>query len=349
MHRQSLTAYGKPLEATQIPTPEPSGSEVLVRVSHCGVCHSDLHLQDGYFDLGGDKKLDISRGRKLPFTLGHEIAGIIEAAGPLAQEHVNIGDKCAVYPWIGCGECAMCRSDNGHLCRTTHHIGITVDGGFASHVIVPHPRFVLDISGIDPMVAGSLMCSGITAYGALKKALPFVHDAPVMIVGAGGVGMMALQIARALGCGPVVCADIDPLKREAALAAGADHVFDPRAENIRKTVFSTCGAPGAVIDFVGATDSLEFALSVTAKAGAVVVVGLMGGTLRMPVAIFALRPVSILGSFAASLGETKELLDLVRTGKVAPIPMTARPLREANGALDDLRASKVTGRVVLEV
>ena len=349
MHRQSLTAYGKPLERTRATTPEPVGSQVLVKVSHCGVCHSDLHLQDGFFELGGGKKLDIRKGRKLPFTLGHEIAGVVERAGPDAKAHVRIGSACAVYPWIGCGECATCTSGNGHLCKTTHHIGITADGGFASHVLVPHPRFVLDIDGIDPMVAGSLMCSGITAYGALKKALAFVRDEAVMIIGAGGVGMMALRIARALMSGPVACADIDPAKRAAALAAGATHVFDPGEEDVRKKVFSRCGPCGAAIDFAGTSDSINFALSVTGKAAGVVVVGLMGGSLNMPVALFALRPVSILGSFAASLGETRELLELVRAGKIDPIAMTTRPLDEANEALDDLRAARITGRVVLTV
>jgi D-arabinose 1-dehydrogenase-like Zn-dependent alcohol dehydrogenase len=347
MHQQSLTAYGQPLEATQAETPVPQGSELVVKISHCGVCHSDLHMIDGYFDLGRDKKLDVTGGRKLPFTLGHEIAGEIVAVGP-DVEGVAIGQTCAVYPWMGCGECSRCAAGDEHLCRTTHHLGITVDGGYASHVRVPHSRYVFDISGIDEEIAGSLMCSGITAYGALKKALGNVQDGPLIIVGAGGVGMMGLQIARALSDVAIAVADIDPVKRQAAKDAGADFVFDPAEPGIRKTVLKTCGAGDAAIDFVGAESSLNFASSVIGKGGSIVVAGLLGGAYSTPIPMFALRPFSIHGVFVASLPDTHELLELVRAGKIKPIPVTTRPLEEANLALDDLRGGKVVGRVVLK-
>src|SRR5262245_15518104 len=108
LNRQSLTAYGEPLRETVVDSPQPQGSEVLVRVTRCGVCHSDLHMQDGFFLLGGDKKLDVRSGRTLPFTLGHEIAGVVERAGPEAQS-VRPGREVAVFPWIGCGTCPACR------------------------------------------------------------------------------------------------------------------------------------------------------------------------------------------------------------------------------------------------
>src|ERR1700685_4645336 len=114
MHRQSLVAYGEPLCETIVDCPTPRGSEVLVRVERCGVCHSDLHLQDGYFALGGDKRLDVTEGRALPFTLGHEIAGVVEAAGAEA-EGATIGRRVAVYPWIGCGTCVACRAGEENL------------------------------------------------------------------------------------------------------------------------------------------------------------------------------------------------------------------------------------------
>src|ERR1700694_1489857 len=107
--RQSLVAYGAPLCETIVDCPRLQGSEVLVRVERCGVCHSDLHVHDGYFKLGDDKKLDITKGSALPFTLGHEIAGVSERAGPDAADakpDTKPGDKVAVYPWIGCGQCA---------------------------------------------------------------------------------------------------------------------------------------------------------------------------------------------------------------------------------------------------
>lgn len=346
MYRQSMTDYGAALEAREVATPEPQGSEILIKVSHCGVCHSDLHMVDGYFDLGGGKQLDVRAGRTLPFTLGHEIAGTVAAVGPDAAG-ISTGEKYAVYPWMGCGGCARCAAGDEHLCNTTHHLGITVDGGYASHVLVPHPRHLLNIDGIAPELAGSFMCSGLTAYSALKKALPYAGDGPVMIVGLGGVGMMGLVLALAIAGVPVVAADIDPAKRQAALDAGAAHVFDPAEPDARKAVFKTCGAASAAVDFVGADRSLQFAQSIVGKGGAVVVAGLMGGSFSLPVPMFALRQLSIIGNFVGSLDEAKELLDLVRAGKVPGIPVELRPLDQANAALDDLRAGKVIGRVVL--
>src|SRR5690242_12188741 len=169
LHRQSLTAYGAPLCETVADCPQPRGTEVLVRIHRCGVCHSDLHMQDGYFRLGDDKKLDVSAGRTLPFTLGHEIAGVIEAAGPDADGNVATGRAVAVYPWIGCGRCAACARGEENICAAPRHLGIQVDGGYATHVLIPHPRYLLDYAPLSASFAGMLMCSGLTAYAALKR------------------------------------------------------------------------------------------------------------------------------------------------------------------------------------
>ena len=168
LRRFSLTAYQAPLCETIVDCPEPKGSEVLIRIERCGVCHSDLHMQDGYFALGTGKTLDVREGRTLPFTLGHEIAGVIERAGPDAAG-AEPGAKVAVYPWIGCGDCAACKAGEENLCSANRHLGITADGGFASHVLVPHPRYLIDYAPLSPSFAGALMCSGLTAYSALKR------------------------------------------------------------------------------------------------------------------------------------------------------------------------------------
>ena len=194
--RQSLVAYGAPLCETIVDCPPPRGSEVLVRVERCGVCHSDLHMQDGYFKLGGDKRLDVSAGRALPFTLGHEIAGVVEEAGPDAA--IAPGRRVAVYPWIGCGACPACRHGEENLCAASRHLGIAVDGGYATHVVVPHPRYLLDYAPLSPALAGALMCSGLTAYAALKRQASRAARGPVLLVGLGGVGMMGLALAPAM-------------------------------------------------------------------------------------------------------------------------------------------------------
>ena len=223
LRRFSLTAYQAPLCETVVDCPEPKGSEVLVRIERCGVCHSDLHMQDGYFALGEGKSLDVREGRTLPFTLGHEIAGVVERAGPDATG-AKIGAKVAVYPWIGCGQCAACKAGEENLCSTNRHLGISADGGFASHVLVPHPRYLIDYAPLSPSFAGALMCSGLTAYSALKRLQSHAARGPALLVGLGGVGMMGLAIAKALFPQPPMVADIDAGKREAALKAGAEAV-----------------------------------------------------------------------------------------------------------------------------
>ncbi len=346
MHRQSLVDYGKPLQATEAPTPAPQGSEVLLRVSHCGVCHSDIHLQDGYFDLGGGQKLDVRGNRPMPFTLGHEIAGTVEAAGPDAQG-VTKGKRYAAYPWIGCGKCGLCARGDEHLCNAPRVLGVTVDGGYATHVMVPHPRYLLDVEGIAPEIAGALMCSGLTGYGAIKKAVPYLRAGPLMIVGLGGVGMMGLQFARALTDKPILVADIDASKREAALKLGAAEAFDPADAGARKAIMKATGGVGAAVDFAGSDKSLAFAHGPVAKGGAVVIVGLIGGSFSIPVPMFPLRALTIMGSYVGSPAEAREMLDLVKAGKVAPIPVELRPLERAGASLDDLRAGKIVGRVVV--
>ncbi len=346
MRRQSLVAYGQPLRETVVDPPRPRGHEVLVRIERCGVCHSDLHLQDGYFSLGGDKKLDVSAGRTLPFTLGHEIAGIVEAAGPEADD-AAVGRPVAVYPWIGCGKCAACAGGEENLCSHHRHLGISVDGGFATHVLVPHPRYLLDFAPLSPDFAGPLMCSGLTAYAALKRHSSRPERGPLLLIGLGGVGMMGLALARALFQTPPIVADIEADKREAALAVGAAQAYDPSDPQARKAIMTATGGLLAVCDFVGSDRSLQLATSLLARGGKVVVTGLLGGNFSIAAALFGIKAMTIEGTLTGTLDEARELLDLVRAKNIAPIPTRGRPLNEAQAALDDLRAGRVVGRTVL--
>jgi len=261
---------------------------------------------------------------------------------------VTQGKFYAAYPWIGCGKCGLCARGDEHMCNAPRALGVTVDGGYASHVLVPHPRYLLDVEGIAPGIAGALMCSGLTGYGAIKKALPYLKFGPLLIVGLGGVGMMGLQFARALTDRPIFAADIDKGKREAALTLGAAEAFDPADAGARKAIAKASGGGvGAAVDFAGSDKSLAFAHSVVAKGGAAIVVGLFGGSFTLPVPMFPLRALTIMGSYVGSTAEAREMLDLVKAGKVAPIPLETRPLGETSRSLDDLRAGKIVGRVVI--
>ena len=340
-----MTAYGAPLCETVAPCPEPTGSEVLVRITRCGVCHSDLHIHDGYFLLGEGKQLDVRAGRTLPFTLGHEIAGVVERAGPASD--AKPGAAVAVYPWIGCGQCPACKAGDENICAAPRHLGITVDGGYATHVLVPHARYLLDHAPLPSSYAGALMCSGLTAYSALKRLADRADRAPLLLVGIGGVGMMGLALTRAMfGRAPFV-ADIDPKKREAALAAGAAATFDPADPGARKEIIKASGGIYAAVDFVGSDKSLNFATGTLAKGGKVVITGLIGGGYTTAVTMFPLKAMTIEGTQTGTLAEARELLDLVRAKKVPPPPIEERPLDRAQASLTDLRAGRIVGRVVL--
>jgi D-arabinose 1-dehydrogenase-like Zn-dependent alcohol dehydrogenase len=347
MKKQVFPDYGIPLCETVSEIPTPKGSEVLVRVGHCGVCHSDIHLHEGYFDLGGGRKLELAGGRPLPFALGHEIEGVIEAAGPDAKE-AKPGRRIVVYPWIGCGECAFCTRGDEHLCLKPRQIGIQVDGGYATHVMVPHPRYLLDYDPIPPALAGTYMCSGVTAYSSVEKLGAIAEKYPVLIVGLGGVGMMGFSFIRARSKHAPVVVEVDAKKREYALANGASAAFDPNDPATRKAVMaaSNGGFVGA-IDFVGSDKTASFAYGSLTKGGMLVVAGLIGGEMKLSVPTLPLKGVSIVGNYVGSLNEAKAMMALVRQGKIPAIPVSTRPLSEAQEALDDLRAGKTVGRAVL--
>ena len=347
LRRYSLTAYETPLCETVVDCPAPQGSEVLVRIERCGVCHSDLHMQDGYFTLADGKRLDVRQGRTLPFTLGHEIAGVVESAGPDARG-ATPGARVAVYPWIGCGKCPACQAGEENLCSTNRHLGVSADGGFASHVLVPHPRYLIDYAPLAASFAAALMCSGLTSYSALKRLKTHASRGSALLVGLGGVGMMGLAIARALFPNPPIVADIDAAKREAALKTGAAAAYDPSDSEARRALIKqTGGGATAICDFVGSEKSLAFAAGCVAKGGKVVVTGLFGGNFALPVAMFVLKAMTIEGTLTGTLAEARELIELAKGGKVSAPLITERPFAAAQAALDDLRAGRIVGRVVL--
>ena len=191
------------------------------------------------------------------------------------------------------------------------------------------------------------MCSGLTAYAALKRLADRAARAPLLLIGLGGVGLMGLALARAMVGGPVFVADIDARKREAALAAGAAAAFDPADAGARKAILKASGGIYAACDFVGSDKSLNFATGVLAKGGKVVVTGLLGGAFTTPVAMFPLKAMTIEGTTTGTLAEARELIELVRAKNIASPPIAERPLAQAQATLDDLRAGRIVGRVVL--
>ncbi|MDH3231992.1 MAG: alcohol dehydrogenase [Alphaproteobacteria bacterium] len=348
MKAYQFDEHGGPITAHEQETPTPLGSQVLMKVGACGVCHSDVHLWEGYFGLGGDRRLDTRASQKaLPFTLGHEIVGEVVALGELAKG-VAVGDRRVVYPWIGCGECPTCQRGDEQLCNRPAALGVNVDGGYADHVLVPHPRYLHDYGDASPAVACTYACSGLTAFGALKKVQDRAEGSFLLIVGAGGVGLAGVMIAQAIMDTEIIVADIDPAKLEAAKAAGASHLIDSREPDAGKQVVKlTRGGPLAVVDFVGNEASAKFATGCVGKGGLAVMVGLMGGELRMALPMLPLKNMGIQGSYTGRPDEMAELMALVREGKVKPMPVAERPLADVAQMVEDLRDGKIVGRVVV--
>jgi D-arabinose 1-dehydrogenase-like Zn-dependent alcohol dehydrogenase len=347
MRRQSLVKFDAPLSETVIDMPKPAGREVLVRIERCGLCHSDLHIQDGYADLGGGRKLDTTRGMTLPFTLGHEIAGVVEDVGPDLPQSL-IGNRKAVFPWIGCGQCRDCGRGDENLCAKQRFLGVTIDGGFASHVLVPDSKYLLDYEPLSINLAATLMCSGVTAYGALKRLVDRPRQRNLLLIGLGGVGMMGLSLAQEMFNQRIAVMDVSPAARTAALANGAQTAYDPaEADIVKRVIKETDGGFDGIVDFAGSEKSLALAISAVARGGKIVVSGLMGGNFSLPMVQWVYKRMTIEGFMVGTLAEVHELMALARSGKIKPAPMKEEPMGDVQKWIDELRAGKVVGRIVL--
>lgn len=349
MTGMAVVQNGADLAPIDAPAPVPTGTEVLIAVTHCGVCHSDLHIWDGYYDLGGGTRMSLAdRGVRLPLVMGHEVVGRVAALGPEATG-VAIGDLRIVFPWLGCGSCGECRAERDNMCVTAaRSIGIFQPGGYGSHVTVPHPRHLIDPGTIDPAVAATYACSGVTVYSAIRKVLPLPADEPVVLVGAGGLGLNAIHVLRALGHRAIVSVDLDPAKRNAALAAGATVAVDANGTDVTDRILAACGGPVlAVIDLVNGSATAAFAFAALRKGGKLIQVGLFGGSMTVPLPPMAMKALTIQGSYVGNPVELRELVALAQNGRVPPLQVTTMPRSQANTALQRLRDGHVTGRIVL--
>ena len=348
MRSYQVCQCGAPLQLAEGDVPAPQGSQVLMKVLASGVCHSDLHIWDGFYEVGGGRRLNlVERGIKLPLTMGHENVGEVIEVGPEARG-VKVGDVRLVNPWIGCGQCKVCLRGDENLCVKPQSIGVYSQGGYSTHLLVPHPRHLFGIGRLAPRDAAPLACSGVTAYSALKKVAATLKEEPVVLIGAGGVGLMGVTIARMMGAREVIVVDIDAGKRDAALAAGAGKAIDGGASDAVKQIHAaTGGGAWAVVDFVGSSQTVNLAIGAIVKGGTVVVVGLFGGDVTLPTPFLPLRAMTLRGSYVGSSHDMAELLELVGRHGLPKVPIRTRPLDEVSAALGDLRAGKVVGRVVL--
>lgn len=348
MKAWAVVEAGKPLQHIDLPTPEPVGTEVLLEVTHCGVCHSDLHFWHGFYDLGGGNRLRLAdRGVTLPRAPGHEIVGRVVGLGPDATG-VSVGDLRVVYPWVGCGTCERCADEQDNMCTEQRTLGVIQHGGFGSHVVAPHPRYLVDPGTVDPAVAATYACSGITVYGAVRKVLPLPPDDPVVLIGAGGLGLSAIATLKALGHRAIVSVDIAADKRQAALDSGATAVVDSESANLTQAIVAAAGGPvKAVIDFVNIDATARAGFDALAKGGKFIAVGIGGGMITLSLSGMVFRGLSVAGSLTGSPQDLREVMALAQSGKLAPLPVERVAKDEANEALARLDGGTVTGRLVL--
>lgn len=329
----------------------PQGETVIVDVSHCGVCHTDTHLREGGYHMGsaGFMRL-VDRGLKYPIVMGHEIAGVVSAIGPDVTG-LAVGDRVVVFPWLGCGKCPTCRAGDENKCPVgAQALGVARHGGYAEQVVVPSARYCVPLGDLDPAWGATLACSGVTAYAAVRQAQPLEPEQSVVVIGAGGVGLMAVASLAALGHRNICVIDRSDTNFKAAREMGARHTVvtgdDTRAEDVIKA----SGEPAAaVLDFVNAGSTAQLAFGLLAKGGVMVQVGLFGGEFTISTVGLALQQKRVIGSYVGRLDDLKAVMDLAREGRLPKPPIDQREftLEQLIATLDGLAAGQSRGRTVL--
>jgi len=348
MKSARILGPNEPLAVSESDTPKPEGDQVLVKVNSVGVCHSDLHLWEGGYDLGDGQFMKVTdRGVKYPVTPGHEIVGTVDDIGNNVSG-IEKGDQVLVFPWIGCGECPACKVKNENLCDAPKSMGVFQDGGYSDYALIPSFKYLAKLDGVDPDAATSLACSGLTAYTAIKKAN---QNSPefLVIVGAGGLGLMGVQIAKAITDAKIICVDLDDQKLNIAKEMGADYVVNSKDPETSQKIMSICNDKGAdsVVDFVNAPPTVKLGFAILRKRGNLVLVGLFGGSLELSLVTIPLKSLTIQGAYTGNYDDMVELLALARKGILNPVISKRYSLDDANTALEDLKARKILGRAVI--
>jgi propanol-preferring alcohol dehydrogenase len=349
MKSARIVEVDKPLQVQELVTPKPKGQQVLIKVQSSGVCHSDIHLwEGGYEGPGGQLLKTTDRGVKYPLTPGHEIAGVIDSIGEQA-EGFSKNEKVLVFPWIGEGLCPACRMGKENLCDKPRSLGIYTDGGYSEYVLVPSYRYLVKIGEeLDTDTTAPLSCSALTAYGAVKNTDLTPND-NVVIVGAGGLGLMAIQLAKAITGSRIIATDLDDEKLKEAKNNGADITINSKKEDPVKAVMELTGKMGAdaVIDFVNASKTVETDMQLLRRRARIVLVGLFGGELKLNLVTMPTRAYRLIGSYTGSIADLIELVSLAERGVIKPIISNRFKLDQATKALTMLKEGKIVGRGVI--
>ncbi len=349
MKAARIVKLNEPLQVQELQTPTAIGSQVLIKIQSSGVCHSDVHVWEGYYEgIQGQQLKTTDRGVKYPLTPGHEIAGVVEGLGDQAEGFTK-NDKVLVYPWIGEGLCPACRIGEENLCDKPRSLGIYTDGGYAQYVLVPSYRYLVKMEDdMDTDTSAPLSCAGLTAYGAVKNA-NLKPNENVVIVGTGGLGLMAIQLAKAITGAKVIAMDLDDKKLEVAKKNGADIIINSKKEDPVKAIMELTDKLGAdaVIDFVNASKTVETDMQLLRRRAKVVLVGLFGGELKLSLVTMPTRAYKIIGSYTGTINDLAELVSLAGRGAIKPVVSNRFKLEQATEALTMLKDGKIIGRGVI--
>lgn len=333
---------GKGPEVVEIDTPEPGPGQIRLRVTAAGLCHSDWFVMD----LPADQYI-----YGLPLTLGHEGAGVVDKLGD-GVEGIEVGGAYAVYgPW-GCGQCRACAEGRENYCTRAAELGIAppglgAPGAMAEYLIVDDARHLVPLGDLDPVQTVSLTDAGLTPYHAIKAAQQKLFPGAVaVVIGAGGLGHVGIQILRATTAATVIAVDLNEEKLALAAEVGAHHTVLAGPEAAEKIRELTGGAGAeAVFDFVGAQPTIDTARAVVAVDGYVSIVGIGGGL--MPTGFFSTPfGVSVRAPYWGSRSELIEVLDLARSGAIT-VHTERFGIDDAVSAYEKLHAGTVRGRAVV--
>jgi alcohol dehydrogenase, propanol-preferring len=353
MKGAQILKTNEPLVINEVEKPKPEGNQVLVRVAATGVCHSDLHLwEGGYAGPKGVLMKVEDRGVKFPLIPGHEISGTIDEVGN-SVNNFNIGDKVLVYPWLGEGTCPACISGEQNLCDNPRTLGIYQNGGYAQYVLIPDSKFLIRLDHLEFDSASSLACSGLTAYNAVKKAKPThgLEDSHnIVIVGAGGLGLMAVQVAKAIYKSRITVIDVNDQKLAEAKKLGADNIINTKEkQDVVKEIKDLTNDSGTdvVIDFVNNNITSVNSFNMLRKRGKLIMVGLFGGSMELNLPMIPLRGYTLTGAYTGTFQDLTELVELASNGKVRTVLDRRFSLDEVNEALHDLKNGKIIGRAII--
>lgn len=344
MKSLQYVTVGEPPRIVEVPKPTPGPGQVLLKVTAAGVCHSDE------FIMSLPEEIVMSRW-PLPFILGHEGAGVVAELGEGASG-VSVGDSVLVYgPW-GCGRCSYCLKGDEMLCPVAVREkiappGLGSPGAMAEYMIVDSTRHLVQLGDLDPVASVSLTDAALTPYHAIKTSLPKLGaGSTVVVIGAGGLGHMAIQILKAITGATVIALDISSEKRAFALEMGADYAFDSNVDAVT-AVKDLTGGVGAnvVLDFVGMQPTIELMPQLVAPGGDVQLIGIGNGVLLLG---FEALPfdVNFRGPYWGALPELAEVVEMARRGQIK-VEHEAFSLNDGALAYERLHAGTLRGRAVL--